>query len=105
MLLLLAAGAFENGSVLCLNVQVLVYPNTQVNLVIILNLLTLIIIAVVNKVIQLQEEFPEVHQSNQHLVLLPLTLLVELFVILLQLHVILINKRPNKAVVILEHIV
>lgn len=64
MLFLLAASAFEDGSVLCLNVQVLVNPNTQVNLIVILNLLTLIIITVVDEVIQFQKELPEVHQSN-----------------------------------------
>jgi hypothetical protein len=49
--MLFLACALENGSVLCLDVQVLVYSNTQVNLVVVLNLLTLVLIAVVNEVI------------------------------------------------------
>ena len=62
--MLLLTSAFEDGPVLCLDVQVLVYPNAQINLVVVLYLLALVVVAVVYEVIQLQEELPEVNQLN-----------------------------------------
>jgi hypothetical protein len=62
--MLLFARAFEDVSVLCLDIQVLVDPDAQVNLVVVLNLLTLVVITVVNEVIQLQEEFSEINQLH-----------------------------------------